>query len=131
MKRGFLIVSAVGLSMVGLSYGIVPGILLPKLFGFPVDTVNLIHMFRGVMFLYWGMAGFWLYAAFQPPHMHAAVVSVVFFMGGLALGRFVSIVVDGTPHWLLLLYLSAELLLAVGGLWVLKNEARGRVHVAA
>jgi len=121
LKKLFLIVSGVGLSTIGLSYGAAPDTLLPNLFGFPVENVNLIHIFRTLMFIYFSMSAFWIYAAFKRELIDAAVISVVFFMTVLALGRIFSIVVDGAPHWLLVLYTGAELGIAAIGLWALKK----------
>lgn len=122
MKKLFLLVAGVGLATIGLSYGVVPATFLPKLFGFAVDNVNLIHIFRAVMFIYLGMSAFWIYAAFRTRLTDAAIVSVIFFMAVLALGRILSIVVDGVPHWLLVMYVGAELGIAAVGLWVLRTS---------
>jgi hypothetical protein len=122
MKKLFLLFAGVGLATIGLSYGVVPATLLPKLFGFSVDNINLIHISRAIMFAYFGVSAFWVYSAFKPKLNDAAIVAVIFFMTVLALGRILSIVLDGMPHWLLVLYVGAELGIAGMGLWVLRTS---------
>ena len=64
---------------------------------------------------------FWLYAAFHEPYRNAAVLTTVIFSGGLVSGRFVSLLVEGRPAPLLLLYVFMELALVPIGLWVFRQ----------
>ena len=51
-----------------------------------------------------------------------ALYSLVIFMLGLAAGRVLSLVVDGMPHWLLIVYLVLEVGFGVVGIKMIRNE---------
>jgi hypothetical protein len=111
--RGFLIFCAVGLVPIALGYGASPAISLDALFGITVDSINLTHIMRAVMGLYLGMVLIWVWGAFDERMVVPALVSCAVFMLGLAAGRILSIVLDGLPHWLLLVYAALEIFLGL------------------
>ena len=47
-------------------------------------------------------------------------MSNIFFMGGLAIGRLLSLTLDGPAHWLLMIYLGLEIVMATWGILTLK-----------
>jgi hypothetical protein len=104
----FLLTAAVGLTPIALSYGLMPAISLPFLFGIDAEAVNVIHIFRAIMGLYLALVLFWVSGAFREKHQLPALYSLTVFMFGLAFGRFLSLVLDGSPHWLLVIYLGLE-----------------------
>ena len=112
-EKVFLLVAAAGLTPIALLYGLKPTTTVPMLYGVTVDSVNAIHIFRAVMGLYLGMVVFWLLGAFRETLQFAALCSVVVFMGGLAIGRSLSLLVDGIPEIPLVIYLVLEVLFAV------------------
>ena len=111
--RAFLIFCAVGLVPIALGYGARPTVSLDALFGITVDTVNLTHIMRAVMGLYFGMIVVWAWGAFDKQMTTAALVSCAVFMLGLAAGRILSFILDGLPHWLLIVYAALEILLGL------------------
>ncbi len=113
--------SSVLLVGVALAYGIDPAAVLPTVLGFRVESVGLIHVFRAVMGLYLAMACFWFVGAIRPSVARAAVLSEIVFMGGLGLGRLLSLLLDGWPGPILFAGLVAEFVLAGLGMFVLKN----------
>ena len=52
----------------------------------------------------------------------AALYSLTVFMFGLAIGRVLSIVVDGMPSWLLIGYLGLEVICGTLGVILLKKS---------
>ena len=70
------------------------------------------------MGLYLGMVVLWLIGIFKPAYWRIATISNVLFMSGLALGRIISLVVDGIPSIAFSIGLALELILA---LWGIKN----------
>jgi hypothetical protein len=122
MAKFFLLLSGLGLSVVGLSYGISPTGILPKGLAISDIGVELSHIFRALMCLYLGISAFWVMAAFKPAWTRPAIISVILFMAGLASGRILSIAVDGIPSALLLVYLGLELCLVLLGFYVLANQ---------
>jgi hypothetical protein len=111
--RVFLLVCAIGLAPVALSYGVVPAVSLDALFGITVDSTNLANIMRAIMGLYFGMIVLWLWGAFSTRMAGPALVSCAVFMLGLAAGRTLSFVLDGMPHWLLVVYTVIEVVLGV------------------
>ena len=104
----FLLVAAVGLTPIALAYGLVPAITVPMLYGVEIDSVNVTHIFRAVMGLYLAMIVFWILGATREALRFAGLCSVVVFMGGLAMGRLLSLFLDGIPGALLVIYLFLE-----------------------
>jgi hypothetical protein len=111
--RAFLILCAVALVPVALGYGVIPAVSLEVLFGITVDSTNLTHIMRAIMGLYFGMIVIWLWGAFSKPMAGPALVCCAVFMLGLAAGRTLSLVLDGMPHWLLVVYAVTEVVLGV------------------
>ena len=111
--RAFLIFCAVGLVPIALGYGAKPSLTLDALFGITVDTTNLTHIMRAVMGLYLGMVVFWLWGAFKRSMAGAALAACAVFMLGLAAGRVLSFILDGLPHWLLVVYAVLEIVLGL------------------
>ncbi|MGB5643516.1 MAG: DUF4345 domain-containing protein [Gammaproteobacteria bacterium] len=112
-SRAFLLFCAVGLVPIALGYGAKPSASLDMLFGITVDTTNLIHIMRAVMGLYLGMVVIWVWGAFNKKMTTPALISCAVFMLGLAAGRILSIIVDGLPHWLLIVYAVLEIMLGL------------------
>jgi hypothetical protein len=112
-NRFFLIFCAVGLVPIALGYGAKPSVSMDALFGITVDTTNLAHIMRAVMGLYLGMAVLWLWGAFKKSMEGPALIACAVFMLGLAAGRILSFVMDGLPHWLLIVYLGLEIVLGL------------------
>lgn len=121
MARLYLLVSAAGLTAVALGYGVAPATVLPKLLDITVEGIDLTHVFRAIMGLYLGMIVLWVLGAFQPSLTRAAVIAEIAFMSGLAVGRVLSIVVDGMPSIVLLGYMGVEIAMAAWGMLVLKK----------
>ena len=115
--RWYLLVSAVGLLPIALSYGINPSGLLPQLMDLQPTGTNMVHVFRAIMGLYLGMVALWLMGVWRGGVMlRAALISEVVFMGGLAAGRLLSLSLDGRPSAIFLIYTGAELVLTLWGM---------------
>lgn len=118
-----LSLAAIGLVPIALSYGIAPNASVSYLLGFPVEGTNETHVFRAIMGLYLANAAFWLVAANRPQLQHAALWVLFLFMTGLAMGRILSILLDGIPNSVLLFYLFAELAFGVMAAVMLRQKA--------
>jgi len=121
IRQIFLLITAIGLTPIALSYGLIPQKSLSYLFDVSVSNTNGIHIFRGVMGLYLGMTLFWIIGAFKVQVRQAALYSLIVFMLGIASGRVLSLIIDGIPHWLLVVYLVLELCLGVLGMLLIKR----------
>jgi len=122
LQKGILLFVAVGLTPIALGYGLVPEKSMDLLFNIPVTDTNLAHILRAVMGLYLALIAFWVIGAFKTQLRLPALYSLVVFMLGLAAGRLLSVIVDGIPNWLLLLYLVLELLFGILGLLLIKKS---------
>jgi hypothetical protein len=120
--RAFLIFCAVGLVPIALGYGAKPSASLDILFGITVDTTNLTHIMRAVMGLYLGMVVIWIWGAFDKKMTIPALVSCAVFMLGLAAGRILSLILDGMPHWLLIVYAILEIVLGLAAIVIYKGS---------
>ncbi|MEP4078291.1 DUF4345 domain-containing protein [Haloferula sp.] len=119
----FLFAAALGLTPIALSYGVKPDASIPYLFGIAVESANEKHVFRAMMGLYLGQALFWVMGALKPALTFAALWSVVVFMWGLAFGRILSVVLDGVPSPLLLVYLLLEVGFGVVGTILIRKKS--------
>lgn len=111
-NRLILILAAIGLVPIAMSYGLVPSKSIPYLLGFPVEGTNQTHVFRAIMGLYLANVLFWIAGALLSSLTRPALWSLFVFMGGLAAGRIVSLVMDGFPNFVLVFYLVAEIAFA-------------------
>ncbi|MFH0270711.1 DUF4345 domain-containing protein [Vibrio jasicida] len=118
----FLLLAAAGLTPIALSYGFSPVDSLSFLFGIDASSVNVSHIFRAVMGLYLALAMFWVMGAMSIKYRLPALYSLVIFMWGLAMGRLLSLLVDGMPHWLLVVYLFLEFGFGLVGLKMIRKE---------
>jgi len=121
-SRFYLLFSAAGLLPIALSYGIDPNRILPLFLEIDPISGDLLHIFRAIMGLYLATIVLWLLGAIRGgPLMRPAVVSEIFFMSGLAVGRFLSLLLDSWPSPMLIVYTVAELVLAAWGVLCLKK----------
>ena len=120
--RTLLLLAALGLMPIALSYGLVPSVTVTNLLGFPVEGTNQTHVFRAIMGLYLANAAFWLLAVGKPELRVPALWVLFLFMLGLAAGRVLSIVIDGMPGIVLLLYLAAEVVFGVLAVILLRRD---------
>ncbi len=121
MTRFYLLFSAAGLFVIALSYGIAPAEILPVALNVTVEGTDLTHIFRAIMGLYLGMIVLWVLGAFWANLTWVAVIAEVAFMFGLALGRVISIVIDGMPSMLLVVYAVLEIAMGLWGVLALKK----------
>ena len=98
--------------LAALVYGASPNQVLPLIFDFQVENLELKNIFRAVMGLYLAFAAYWILGLQNRLHWRGATISNVFFMGGLAAGRLISTIFDGvSPLYTIGMFL--ELLMMV------------------
>ena len=119
LMRAYLLLVAVLLVPIAFSYGIAPSTVLPKILDIAVAGADQTQIFRALMCLYLAASIFWAIAAFKPAWQPVAVVWAVFFCFSLAIGRIVSLAIDGRASPLLDVYLGLEIIGGLLGLVVL------------
>lgn len=124
LMRFYLLLIVFLIVPIALNYGLAPARSLPEVLDISVSGTDQIHVFRALMCLYLGAAVFWAIAAFTPAWQRTAVIWGVFFAFSLAIGRLISLAVDGQPSLLLLVYLGLEIAGGLLGLAILAVEDR-------
>ena len=117
-----LLLIAPGVLAVSLSYGLYPEITLKYLYDIEVNSANLANIFRAIMGLYIALSIFWVAGAFKKSLRLAALWSMTIFMTGIALGRILSIIIDGFPYPIFLFYTGIEIFSALIGFYLIKNS---------
>jgi len=122
LKKGLLILSFFIISAIALLYGVSPawffGTFLPDS---PPPNIDQSHILRAVMMLYISLGLFWLWSAFSEKYRDAGLLVLCIFCGGLVAGRLLSVVVDGVPSPILLLYIAMELGMVPICIWLLRR----------
>lgn len=121
IRQIFLLIVAVGLLPITISYGLMPQKSMNYLFNLTVSDPNLIHIFRAIMGLYLALSIFWIIGVYKIQLRNAALYSLIVFMFGLAAGRILSLIIEGIPHWLLIVYLFLELSFGTIGVLMVKK----------
>jgi hypothetical protein len=121
IKKFYLVFAFVAVAIIALLYGVSPSWFARTFLDVRDLDVGFAHILRAVMGLYLALGLFWFYAAFHDRYRDVAVLSTVIFCAGLVSGRLISLVADGRPAPLLLLYVAMELAFVPIGLWVLKR----------
>ena len=86
-EKTLLIVAAFGLIPIALGYGFMPEKTLTPLYGFDVTSVNLKHIMRAVMGLYFGQVFIWFLGVSNTKFRRPAMYCLVVFMLGLYCGK--------------------------------------------
>ena len=73
------------------------------------------------MMLYITLGLFWLYCAFSVNFRDAGIIVLALFCGGLVAGRILSVIIDGMPSPILILYIFMELSLVPVCIWLLRR----------
>ncbi|TKD62412.1 DUF4345 domain-containing protein [Flavobacterium sp. ASW18X] len=120
LKNLQLLLSSLVVIVVSFIYGGNPQKILPLIFDFEVQNLELKNIFRSIMGLYITIGLYWLYGVYEVTYWKSATTSNIIFMAGLAFGRLISLFLDGFS----LLYsigMLLEFAMAVWGYYNLKN----------
>ena len=118
LKIAYLIMTSVAVAIIALLYGISPTWYASTFLGITGLNPNIAHILRAVTGLYLALAAFWLYSAFNDKYRNTAVLTTILFAGGLAAGRCASLILDGQPAPVLLIYLAMEFAVVLVAYWV-------------
>ena len=116
-----LIISSVIVIPVACVYGLFPKTILPQLLDFSVETTDLTNVFRAIMGLYLAFAVLWILGTVKPNYWKAATISQILFMLGLALGRILSVFLNGIPSPVFYYGILGELILGIFGWYQLRK----------
>lgn len=120
--RIVLELAAAEIGIIGLIYLFAPAFMMNSN-GMVLNGITETHTIRaayGGAFVGFGLL--FLLGALYARLTEAALVALVTFMGGFALGRIFSLVVDGMPVGIYLFVLSTEIILALAALMMLRRR---------
>lgn len=120
-KHLHLLISICVVFTTAFVYGFNPSYTLPLLFDFQVNTTDLKNVFRAIMGLYLGCSLIWFLGIRDAKYWKTATILNLIFMGGLAFGRIISLMIDGVPSMAFAIGTLGELVLAVFAYYQLKK----------
>ena len=103
----------------GIIYG-TPS-LLSKQLNIDVDTIDLSNMLKANMCLYIGISIIWCIGIWKSKYWKRATELNILFMLTLAIGRSLSIIVDGLPTYGFIFGIIAEYILGIYSVYQLKR----------
>lgn len=124
LTRAYLLLIAILLVPIALSYGVAPKTVLPILLDIAVEGTDQTQIFRALMCLYLAASAFFAVAAFTPAWQEAGAVWAALFCLSLAAGRVLSLALDGPASLLLDIYLWLEISGGLLGIAVLAYARR-------
>ena len=123
LKKVLLVLSFVTICVIALLYGISPQWFFDTFLATSQKpSIDQSHILRAVMMLYVALGMFWLYCAFSDRYRDAGIIVIAVFCGGLVAGRILSVIVDGIPSPILILYIFMELSLVPVCIWLMRRE---------
>jgi len=123
LKKVLLVLSFVTICIIALLYGISPQWFFDTFLVTSQDlSIDQSHILRAVMMLYIALGLFWLYCAFSDKYRDSGIIVLAVFCGGLVAGRILSVIVDGIPSPLLILYIFMELSLVPACFWLMRRD---------
>lgn len=120
-KNLHLRVSAGLILLIALTYGFSPQNIVPGWAELKAARVDLPSIFKALMGLYLSMALVWVISTLRPQFWYGATQLNIFFMLGLAMGRLLSLALDGMPSAPMLVGLGVEVGLGVWGVLSLRR----------
>ena len=118
----FLVFVSIGVFFASLGYGFLPSLTMPFLYDIEVTNTNLLNILRAISGLYIALVTFWILGAYNSNLQLPALWSLTIFMTGIALGRVVSILIDGMPSPIFIFYLFIEIISGLIGYALLKEK---------
>lgn len=124
---GYLFVTGLIFALVGIYTLVDPVAALTVTLGLHLDGVNSYSQMRGTGGGVTAAIGaFLIYSASQPRLRLSALWAVCVVLGGLELGRIVSLALDGLPGKLIWIYMAVEVFGLLQGLFWLRRELAQR-----
>ena len=120
----FLLFISLGVFPAALGYGLNPKDFLPILYGIEVADNNLSNIFRAIMGLYIGCVLLWIFGAFNKSLTIPALWCMFVFMIGIGLGRALSLILDGMPDMIFILFMFFEFVAAGITFYLLRGKAK-------
>ena len=98
------------------------GFQLDSMLDFDVNTIDEMNQFKAMMGLYLGFALLWILGVLKSNYLILAILTHMIFMLGLALGRLLSMSLEGLPSLAYVFGMIGELILGLYSLWLIKTK---------
>ncbi|WP_026754417.1 DUF4345 domain-containing protein [Sediminibacter sp. Hel_I_10] len=115
-----LVISVMIVIPVAFVYGFQPQLS----FDMFLETTDEQNFYKAIMGLYLGFSALWISGIFKPSYLKTALLTNIIFMLGLALGRMLSMLLDGVPTFGYVFGTFAELFLGCYGIWVIRKFSK-------
>ncbi|WP_031482031.1 DUF4345 domain-containing protein, partial [Maridesulfovibrio frigidus] len=123
LKKGLLVFAFVTVITIALLYGVSPHWFFSTfLMDSQAPNIDQSHILRAVMMLYIALGLFWLYCAFNSKFLDVGIIVLTLFCGGLVAGRILSVIIDGLPSPILIIYIVMEFSMIPVCIWILRRE---------
>jgi len=119
LKNLHLIVSLLIVVPTAFIYG--SSSILQKQLDIQVNTIDLSNMLKSIMCLYFGISMVWILGIWKPNYWKRATELNILFMLTLAIGRAISMVIDGFPTAGFVFGIIAEFTLGFYSIYQLKK----------
>ena len=119
LKNLHLLISISIVLPTGIIYGS-PSI-LPRQLDIQVNTIDLSNMLKAIMCLYIGVSIIWILGIWKKEYWKRATELNILFMLTLAIGRALSMVMDGLPTGGYIFGIIAEFVLGIYSIYQLKK----------
>ena len=119
-KNLHLIISILIVVPVALAYGFQPDLL----FDITIKSIDEANIFKAIMGLYLCFSVLWILGILKQNYWYAATIANIIFMLGLALGRVISLIIDGLPSLIFSMGTIGELILAIFGIYQLISHQK-------
>ena len=94
---------------------------LPEYLDIRVNSIDLSNMLKAIMCLYLGISFVWILGIWKTKYWKSATQLNILFMLTLAIGRTLSVIVDGFPTGGYIFEIIAELVLGLFSMYQLKK----------
>ena len=118
-KNLHLLISTLVVVPTGIIYG--SPLILQKQLNINVNTIDLSNMLKAIMCLYLGISFIWMLGVLKSNYWKRATELNILFMLTLALGRILSMIIDGLPTTGYVFGVIAELVLGFYSIYQLKK----------
>lgn len=121
LKNLHLIISLIIVVPTAIIYGASPYTLLPQYLNIQGTTNDFSNLLRAIMFLYLGVSFIWFLGILKTEYWKSATQLNILFMLTLAMGRLLSMIIDGLPTGGYIFAIIAELILGFYSFYQLRK----------
>lgn len=122
LAKATLLSAAMGMGMIGVGYSVSPQFMF-GLYGIQLESINELNMVRaayGGLFI--GFAALFALGFVRSSITQPALLALLTFMAGFAMGRMASIIMDGLPDILIMGLFALEVVYAALAIYLLRKR---------